>query len=403
MSYAPLKNIKVLDLTSVVVGPVCTWRLGQYGADIIKVESPDGDLMRGLGGGSPTGQHSGTYLHFNRNKRNICIDLKKPRAASIIAGLVEKADVIVANMRPDALRRLNLDPDTLLHRYPDKIYCLITGYGTDGPYSGQPTYDSVIQGAAGIAGLAQVRDGLPSYVPMLICDHVVGEIAAGSIMAALLGREQTGVGKRIEIPMFETMAAFVLQEHLAQKSFVPPVGAAGDQRLLSPENRPVQTADGWISFTVNTDAQVAGFLKAVGCEALLDDPRFKTVRARAVNVREWFKIRGAPLRERTTDEWIKRFRAADIAVMPCHSLDTLIQDPHLKDVGLIEIEKHPTEGDILSLRSTIRFDDSYLDRGTSARPLGADTVSVLSELGLENFEITTLLDEGCVKAASSTH
>jgi crotonobetainyl-CoA:carnitine CoA-transferase CaiB-like acyl-CoA transferase len=400
MTFKPLQNVRVIDLTSVVVGPVCTWRLGQYGADVIKVEAPDGDLMRGLGGASPTGQHSGAYLHFNRNKRNICLDLKKPGAAAVLAALVEKADVIVANMRLDALRRLNLDPEKILRKYPDKIYCLITGYGTDGPYSGQPTYDSVIQGATGMAGLMQLRDGTPSYVPMLICDHVVGEVAAGAIMAALLDRSQSGAGKRIEIPMFETMAAFVLQEHMAQKTFKPPVGPAGDQRLLSPENRPVQTADGWISFTVNTDVQVSAFLKAVGRHDLLDDERFKTVRARAINVREWFKIRGAPLRNRTTAEWITLFRAADIAVMPCHSMDSLIEDPHLTAVGLIATERHPAEGEILSLRSTIRFDDEYPDRGVCARPLGADSLSILSELGFKDNEIATLYDDGDIKSTS---
>jgi crotonobetainyl-CoA:carnitine CoA-transferase CaiB-like acyl-CoA transferase len=153
MSYEPLKGIRVLDLTSVVVGPVCTWRLGQYGAEVIKLESPDGDLMRGLGGASPTGQHSGTYLHLNRGKRNICLDLKNKDARSIIDQLIQLADVVVSNMRPEALKRLELDASTLRKKYPNKVFCLITGYGTNGPYSGLPTYDSVIQGASGMASL----------------------------------------------------------------------------------------------------------------------------------------------------------------------------------------------------------------------------------------------------------
>jgi crotonobetainyl-CoA:carnitine CoA-transferase CaiB-like acyl-CoA transferase len=181
LTFEPLKDVRVLDLTSVVVGPVCTWRLAQYGAEIIKLESPEGDLMRGLGGPSPTGQHSGAYLHFNRGKRNICLDLKKPGAKAALDRLIASAHVVVANMRPQALERLGLDPGTIRARHPDKIYCLITGYGTDGPYAGQPTYDSVIQGATGMAGLALARDGSPAYVPMMICDHVVGEITAGAI------------------------------------------------------------------------------------------------------------------------------------------------------------------------------------------------------------------------------
>jgi crotonobetainyl-CoA:carnitine CoA-transferase CaiB-like acyl-CoA transferase len=295
-------------LTSVVVGPVCTWRLAQYGAEVIKIESPDGDLMRGLGGLSPTGQHSGAYLHFNRGKQNICLDLKKPDAVLVAQKLVHSADVIVANMRPNALQRLGLDAETVRAAHPEKIYCLITGYGTDGPYAGRPTYDSVVQGATGIAGLTTVRDGSPSYVPLLICDHVVGEIAAGAIMAAILKRHHDGVGASLEIPMFESMAAFVMQEHLAQASFQPPVGPPGDQRLLNPHNKPLQTQDGWISVTINTDAQVRAFLHAVGREELLEDPRFNSVAARARNVREWFAVRGAALTSRTTWNPFERIR-----------------------------------------------------------------------------------------------
>jgi crotonobetainyl-CoA:carnitine CoA-transferase CaiB-like acyl-CoA transferase len=176
MSFKPLSGLTVLDLTSVVVGPVCTARLALYGAEVIKLESPEGDLMRGLGGQSPTGQHSGTYLHLNRGKRNICCDLKKPGAAEVVRRLVDRADIIVANMRPKALERLGLDHETILGEDPGKIYCLITGYGLGGPYSGYPTYDSVIQAAAGIPGLMAARDGQPKYMPMVICDHVVGEI-----------------------------------------------------------------------------------------------------------------------------------------------------------------------------------------------------------------------------------
>lgn len=399
MTFEPLKGVRVLDLTAVVVGPVCTWRLGQYGAEIIKVETPEGDLMRGLGGISPTGAHSGAYLHFNRGKRNICLDLKKPGAREIMDRLIAGSDVVVANMRPNALARLGLDAATIRGRHPDKIHCLITGYGTDGPYAGQPTYDSVVQGATGMAGLALARDGAPNYVPMLICDHVVGEIAAGAIMAALAKRSAGGGGTSLEIPMFETMAAFVLQEHLAQQSFDPPVGPPGDQRLLSPHNKPVKTADGWISFTINTDPQVRAFLKAVGRHDLLDDPRFATVAARAENVREWFAIRGAPLTDKTTSEWLDVFRAADIAAMPCHTLETLPQDPHLTAVGLVSFEDHPAEGRAAAIRSTIRFDGSYPALRAPSQPRGADTGALLAELGLSEDDIASAFESGAALSA----
>jgi crotonobetainyl-CoA:carnitine CoA-transferase CaiB-like acyl-CoA transferase len=391
MNFEPLKGIKILDLTAVVVGPVATWRLGQYGADIIKVENPSGDLMRGLGGQSPTGQHSGAYLHLNRGKKNICLDLKKQGGKDICKKLVEWSDVIVANMRPDALARLGLDADSIKAQYPDKIHCLITGYGTDGPYSGLPTYDSVLQGASGIAGLAMARDGKPAYVPMLICDHVVGEITAGAVMAALMQRQNTGKGASIEIPMFETMAAFVLQEHLAQRSFDPSVGTAGDQRLLSPHNQPVKTKDGYISFTINTDAQVQAFLKVTNRQELQTDSRFITIANRAKYVSEWFEIRGAALENKTTDEWLDVFRAADLPAMPCHTLETLIEDPHLKAVGLLGYENHPTEGKTAVIRSTIQVDGAYPSARSTAAPCGWDTNDLLKNLGYNKAEIDNLI------------
>ncbi len=401
MSFEPMKGVRILDLTSVVVGPVCTWRLGQYGAEVIKVENPEGDLMRGLGGLSPTGQHSGTYLHLNRGKRNICIDLKKPSSREVMQRLIKSADVIVANMRPQALQRLGLDAESIRERHPEKIYCLITGYGTDGPYAGLPTYDSVVQGATGMAGLSLRRDGTPNYVPMLICDHVAGEIAAGAILAAMVERRTTGKGCSIEVPMFETMASFVMQEHLAQQSFVPPVGPAGDLRLLSPHNRPVQTADGWISFTVNTDSQVKAFLRVTGKDHLLEDPRFNSVAARAKNVKEWFELRGAPLTGKTTEEWVRLMRAADIAVQPCHTLESLPNDEHLRAVGLIKTEQHPTEGTVAAIRTTIRFDDAYPPLRSPSQPKGWETRSVLLDAGYSPEEVSALLNEGAAIESTS--
>ena len=250
-----------------------------------------------------------------------------------------------------------------------------------------------------MAGLAYARDGAPAYVPMLICDHVVGEIAAGTIMAALMERRASGAGRSIEIPMFETMASFVLQEHLAQASFDPPVGPPGDLRLLSPHNKPVQTADGWISFTINTDPQVRAFLAAVGREDLLDDPRFSSVAARATHVAAWFEVRGAPLTHKTTDAWLRIFRKADIAVMPCHTLESLQADPHLNAVGLVQWEQHPAEGKSAALRSTIRVDGTYPSNRSFAQPRGYETRAILDDLGFKDEETETLIASGAAHAA----
>lgn len=399
MSYEPLRGTRVLDLTAVVVGPAATWRLGQYGAEIIKVENPEGDLMRGLGGLSPTGQHAGAYLHLNRGKRNICLNLKAPGASEVMSRLIAWADVIVANMRPQALVRLGLDADTIRARYPDKIYCLLTGYGSDGPYAGFPTYDSVVQGAVGLPGLAMARDGAPKYVPLLICDHVVGEIAAGAILAALLNRQRTGQGVSLEVPMFETMATMVLQEHLAAQSFDPPVGPYGDQRLLSPHNQPLQTKDGFIAITINTDPQVRAFLIATGREVLASDPRFASVAARAVHVKEWFEVRGTPLPHKTSAEWLESFRKADLAAMPVHTIESLRDDPHVQAVGLVTAEDHPTEGRAAVLRSSIRADGQSLPPRSASVPCGWDSAAILQDMGFDSAEIAALFSQGVASQA----
>jgi crotonobetainyl-CoA:carnitine CoA-transferase CaiB-like acyl-CoA transferase len=228
---------------------------------------------------------------------------------------------------------------------------------------------------------------------MLICDHVVGEITAGSIMAALMQKQNNGKGASLEIPMFETMASFVLQEHLAQQSFEPPVGPAGDLRLLSPHNQPIKTKDGYISFTINTDAQVKAFLKITDRAELIEDERFMTVASRAKYVSEWFEIRGAALENKTTDEWLEVFRKVDLPAMPCHTLETITNDPHLKAVELINFENHPTEGKTAVIRSTIQVDGQYPSARSSAAPCGWDTNEILHDLGYSDTEMESLINE----------
>jgi crotonobetainyl-CoA:carnitine CoA-transferase CaiB-like acyl-CoA transferase len=322
--------------------------------------------------------------------------LKKPGAHEVMDRLIESVDVIVANMRPQALQKLGIDAETIRSRFPEKIYCLITGYGTEGPYAGLPTYDSVVQGVTGMAGLFLQRDGAPNYVPMLICDHVAGEIAAGAILAAVVEYQSTGKGCTLEVPMFETMAGFVLQEHLAQQSFDPPVGPVGDLRLLSPHNKPVQTANGWISFTVNTDSQVRAFLQVTGRHDLIEDSRFNSVSARAKNVKEWFEVRGKPLTDKSTDEWLELLQKADIASQPCHTLETLQHDKHLKAVGLIQQDTHPTEGKTAAIRASLKVNDQYLDLRAPSQPKGWASTEILNEMGLSPDQIEELLSSGSV-------
>ncbi|MGX7706629.1 CaiB/BaiF CoA transferase family protein [Methylobacterium sp. Gmos1] len=390
----PLAGIRVIDLTSVVVGPACTLRLADFGAEVIKIEPPGGDMLRCLGGPSPGGRHAGSYLHLNRGKRALGLDLKMPAARAVLERLIATSDILVANMRPEALARLGLDAEGLRGRFPRLVHCTITGFGPGGPYRGRPAYDSVVQGVSGIAGLSERRDGRPLYAPLLLADHVTGEIAASAILAALFARERTGAGATLEVPMHETMAAFVLHEHLGPRTFDPPLGRAGDARVLNPENRPLATADGWISLTANSDAQVHAFLRAVGRAELIDDPRLATVTDRFHNVDLWFRIRSEALAARTTAEWLAVFAQADVPAMPCHTLETLERDPHLAAVGLIGTDAHPTEGTVRTIRPTILHDGAPASAGRPAPPAGYDTRVVLHALGLSEAETDALLATG---------
>lgn len=383
----PLAGIRVLDLTSVVVGPVATLRLAQYGAEVIKVETGEGDLLRRLGGPSPSGQHCGAYLHLNRGKRSIRLDLKRPAARRALARILDRCDVFVSNIRPDALARLGLDAAAARAGRPRLIHCTITGFGPGGPYRGLPAYDSVLQGVSGVAGLSLRRDGDPRYAPLLLCDHVAGEITAGAVCAALAGRALSGVGAALEVPMHETMAAFVLQEHLGRQTFEPPLGPAGDPRVLEPGNRPLQTADGWISLTSNTDAQTHALLRIVGRPELIEDPRFRTVADRVKHASAWYGFRETALLGRTTAEWLAAFAAADVPAMPCHTLESLPEDPHLAAVGLLRPDEHPQEGRIRALRGTVLFDGQVPAVQPAAQALGRDTAAVLAESGCDGEEI----------------
>jgi crotonobetainyl-CoA:carnitine CoA-transferase CaiB-like acyl-CoA transferase len=396
-----LAGIKVLDLTSVVVGPAATLRLADLGAEIIKIETPSGDLLRTLGGPSPTGQMSGKYLHFNRAKRSVCLDLKQKTARAALMTVLAGCDVLVSNIRPEALERLGLGAAACRARQPDLIHCSITGFGPGGAYRGRPAYDSVIQGVSGVAGLALQRDGVPRFAPLLLADHVVGEITAGAVSAALFRRSRTGLGTTLEIPMFETMAAFVLQEHLGPMSFDPPLGKAGDSRVLDPENRPLQTADGWICVTSNTDTQAHAFLRAVGRAELIDDPRFRSVSTRFKHAREWFGFRADVLKQQTTAYWLDVLGAADVPAMLCHTLETLPGDEHLAAVGLLRTEQHPQDGAVTTIRPSLLIDGEPASPGPLAEHLGWSTRAVLTEAGLAEADIAALLASGAAIDGSS--
>ena len=394
MAGGPLEGVRVVDLTSVVVGPLATQILADHGADVIKVEAKAGDLVRNLNGKSISPGMGAKFLHLNRNKRSIVLDLKQPAGYAALRKLLARADVMVWNNRPPSMARMKLSYEDVRAINPRIIYCGMFGFGQDGRYRDKPAYDTIIQGSGGMSALHHRAMGEPRFVPMVVADKVTGLIAVQMIAMALYGRSRTGEGCAIEIPMFENMVKFVLEEHMYLKTFVPPLGETGDPRLIDPLGKPAPTKDGWICISANTQKQVFGFFDAIGRPELKTDPRFSTVPARFANVKEYFEIRFEALKAKTTGEWVEIFDRADIPAMPYHTLDSLLEDPHLADVGFFELKDHPTEGRTRNMRLPNKWSTGVRREWNPAPKLGQQSVEILRELGCTEEEIAAMIAEG---------
>ena len=394
---APLEGIRVVDMTSVVVGPLCTQMLADYGADVIKIEAPPGgDIARSLAGRAVTPLMSGKFIHLNRNKRSLALDLKRPGGLDALKRLLEVSDVLVWNIRPPAMARLGLSYDAVKAVNPKIIYIGMFGFGQDGRYKNKPAYDSIIQGAGGVAALNHMANGEPRYLPIVMADRTVGLIATQMILLALFHRSRSGEGASLEIPMFENMAKFVLEEHMYLQTFDPPLGPVADPRLMDPNAKPLKTKDSWICISANTNAQAFAIFAAIGRPELKDDPRFNSVAARFKNVREYFAIRAEGLQHKTTAEWVEILDRLDVPAMPYHTLDSLMVDPHLADAGFFQTFQHPTEGKIRNMRLPNKTSFSARREFMGAPKLGQHSVDVLRDAGLTDAEIEALIAGGGV-------
>jgi crotonobetainyl-CoA:carnitine CoA-transferase CaiB-like acyl-CoA transferase len=400
MTGGPLDGVRVVDLTSVVVGPICTRMLADQGAEVVKVEPPGGDILRTMAQGSRSASMSGKFINFNRNKRSVCLDLKHPDGLAAMRRLLEGADVFVSNVRPAALERLGLDHAALAPANPRLIHCGILAFGSGGRYCNKPAYDPVIQSLSGVAATFQRATGEPRFVPMVMTDHITGLIAAQCIGFALYRRERTGRGEAIEVPMFENMASFVMSEHMGAATFDPPVGPTGDGRLLSPDYRPLATRDGYITVGPNTDAQAFAFFEAIGRPELRDDPRFSSAGARTANAAAYFRVRAEGLAQRSTAEWLEILGARDIPAARFNTLEDLMEDPHLADSGFFQVEEHPTEGRIRRTAVPNRFGGGMREDELPAPLLGGHTREVLCELGYSAEEVDRLAASGAVAEAA---
>ena len=350
----PLHGVRVVDMTSVAMGPYATQILGDMGAEVIKIEAPEGDVFRTTAPAAHAGMGP-AYLNLNRNKRSVTLDGKAPEDRERLLHLIDGADVFVSNVRTAALTRLGLDAQTLCARNDRLIHCSAVGFGQDGPYAGRPAFDDIIQAMSGMADLQGRNGGAPAYVNTILADKVAGLTLAYAIPMALYERERSGRGQAIEVPMFETMVAFTLVEHLGGHSFVPPLGPMGYGRVLSPQRRPYRTRDGYLALLPYTDAQWQRFFALARREDLAKDARYATAPSRARHFDVLYQDLADIVALRGTEEWLALLANADIPHSRVNTPEALLDDPHLKATGFFQPVAHPTEGPMLATAIPVRF------------------------------------------------
>jgi len=353
----PLAGVRVIDLTSAVLGPVATQILGDMGAEVVKVEPPQGDTMRQVG---PTrgSDMAVMFLNINRNKRSVVLDLKREQARRALLRLIDGADVLVHNMRVGAAERLGLSYAALAPRNPRLIHASATGFRKDGRHRDRPAFDDVIQGMSGLAALNAMRDGgEPRYVPSAIADKFCGHVLASAVAMALYRRERTGLGQEVHVPMLETMVSFNLAEHLWGGVLDDPSLGLGYGRMFTPYRRPFRTNDGYLCMMANSDDQWQRLLSALGRPDLAEDPRFARLAQRAVNIGALYAIVEEVMRTRSTDEWQARLDAADVPNGPVHGLADLLEDDYLAETGFFRRVEHPSEGRMLVTAVPVDFSE----------------------------------------------
>ena len=402
MARGPLSGVRVIDVTTVLMGPSATQMLGDLGADVIKVESPQGDSTRRIGPMSEK-KLGPLFLGLNRNKRSIVLDLKQPQGRAALVRLAEGADVLAYNVRPQAMQRLGLGYEALATVNPRLIYAGMFGFSQRGRYAPQAAFDDLIQAACGLPFVVAEGTGdIPRYVPVTIADRSVGLYAFGVICAALYAREQTGRGQRVDIPMFETMVPYVLGDHLFGQTYLPAQGGFGYPRLLSPERRPYQTKDGFVCCLIYHDHHWGAFLKAIGKSELLEtDPRLATITTRTAHITELYALVADEMRTRTTAEWAELLRDADIPVFPAHTFDSLLEDPHLADIGFFGEMEHAGAGRIRTMAVPSEWSDTAPDTLNPAPRLGEHSAAILDEIGFAPDEIAAMAASGATHIPAS--
>jgi len=393
---APLQGLRVIDATAMIAGPLAAQVLADYGADVIKIEPTGGDLMRRAGAAAKSADMGALYLQINRNKRSLVLDLKQPAARKVLLQLCASADVFLTNTRPAAMRRLGLAYEDLRQVNPRLVHVSLTGYGESGLYAGKPAYDDLIQGICALPVMVADAGGQePRYVPMAMVDRIVGLNAAHAVLAALFRRARTGEGQSVELPMFETMTQFVLGDHFAGRTFDPPIGDAGNARMINPNRRPYPTSDGYVCALVYTDKHWKAFFEGLGrLDQYAANPHLHEFASRRQHPDEVYAIITGALGKLTTAAALALFERCDIPCAPMHDLDALIDDPHLASVDFFQVKDHPTEGRIRYTGIPSRWNGTSLPINRHAPRVGEHSVSILKEAGIPAQEIAALIASG---------
>ena len=387
-----LHGIKVLDLTTVIMGPYCTQILGDMGADVVKVESHAGDNMRWVGPYKNPGMGH-IHLHLNRNKRSLVLDLKQPKGLEACLKLAAQSDVLVYNVRPQSMARLGLGYEDVRKANPKIIYVGAFGYSEKGPYAGRPAYDDLIQGITGVPSLSQRQTGeLPRYSPVTIGDRSVGLHTVNAVLAALFHRERSGEGQAIEVTMFEAMSQFVMGDHMGGKTFDPPLGETAYARLIAPHRRPYATSDGYLCVLIYNDKHWMTFFDAIGRADLKENPTYNNHSARAANIGEVYEFVAATIAANSTAYWEDLLDRADIPFATMHSIDSLLDDEHMKAIGFFPEFDHPTEGRIRATAPVGEWSATPPSIRSLPARLGEHSREVLTELGYSADEITVMVE-----------
>ena len=395
-----LDGLKIVDMTGVALGPFATMLMAEQGAEVIKVESPAGGTTRHVGKSKRNKGMGAHHLFVNRNKRALCLDLKRPEALAALRQVLATADALVYSFRPQAMAKLGLSYEDVKKINPSIVYAGAYGYSADGPYGKRPAYDDAIQALSGYAALVAgegYADGTspPRYAPTVMADKTVGLTFAYAILCALIHKVRTGEGQQVEVPMFETMVSWLLLEHLSDRTFGPD-GALGYSRLTAPHRKPYKASDGWLCILPYTDRHWRKFFDLAGRPDVMDDPRYATLGERSLRIGELYAMVDMLTPSRTVAEWLEVLEAAEIPATPVRTLEQLVDDPHLKWRGLLHEVEHHSEGTIANVAAPVRFEKtpSRLKRG--APLLGEDSEAILREAGIPDAEIAALRASGAL-------